>query len=405
MNVQQAFLQMTASQNTVIALRVDGTVWAWGESSNLLQTEGQRIEPNHARQIDGLTDIKAIAAGTDHLLALTNDGYVLTMGSNMYGQLGRLPIYAADPQPFGTWPDVDAMFLFEDRLLAVTHGDLWALSYEGAAKPVVLDQNITKAFGALGHFAALTADGRLLVADSEDSKPCRVLKADAPIVDASSVTGGVLIAMSDGRVFLGEGNMHELHQAKELNFELMPEGKAARVFGSPIPFVLTDKGELYYNQRTENGAIIMEKVEIPAAVKQWSPIHYVFFDGIGYIGKVLDEDNQVYDLELKLSHQADEIGPTASIKLSPTGRHASSLTGGAEVDKEGHIYEQGSSVPIDTHLPPSIRLRDASSLYHYFIEGRTYFYHFLAAEDGTLYWLGDWPHSGPQKEPGFASLP
>lgn len=397
--------QLTATQKSVFALQADGTVWEWGESSSEVKTNGQRIAPDQVRQIAGLSDIQAIAAGADHLLALTREGQVLTMGSNMYGQLGRLPIYAADPQPFGSWPGVDALFAFEDRLLAIRDGDLWALSYNGEAQPVVLGEHITKAFDAFGHFAALTADGRLLVADPEETKPCRLLQADEPIADASSVTGGVLIALIDGRTLLLEGNLRELDQAKELSFNPKPAGKPSQVFGNPVPIVLTDAGELYYNHRTEAGAILMEKVELPAAVKQWSPLHYVYFDDIGYAGKVLDVNHQVYDVELKLHRRSDDIGPTSSIIATPTDRYAVSLTGGAEIGEDGTIYEQGHLMPLDTRLPSGIRLRSAASLYHYYIEGRVYFYHFFAAEDGALYWLGDRPHTGPQKDPGFVSLP
>ncbi|WP_028550908.1 RCC1 domain-containing protein [Paenibacillus sp. UNC451MF] len=402
--VPKHIVQITASQHASVALKDDGTVWAWGNSSNLMGSGSQRIEPDHPRQLEGLTGIKAIATGTDHLLALTNDGHILTVGSNMYGQLGQQPIYAADPQLFGTWAGIDALFPFENRLMTVTHGDLWALSYDGSAKPIVLGHNITKAIAALGHFAALTADGRLLVADPEETKPCRVLQASVPIVDAASAANGLLLAISDGRVFLIEGNMAELEQAKELSFHPKPVGKVTQVFGELVPFALTDKGELYYNQRTENGSIIMEKINLPAAVKQWSPIHSDFSDGVGFIGKVLDMNNQVHDLALKLNYSASSNGRTASVTISPTGRQAISLAGGAEIDKNGRIYELGSNMPIDTQLPSGSRLQASGSLYHYFIEGRAYFYHFFVAENGVMYWLGDRPHTGAQRTPGFVVL-
>ncbi|MBE1444673.1 RCC1 domain-containing protein [Paenibacillus sp. OAS669] len=401
----QETVRMTASQKTVLAMKEDGTVWAWGESSNLFPTDTKRVGPDQPRPIAGLTNIRAIAAGTDHLLALTGDGYVLTMGSNMYGQLGRLPIYAADPQPLGSWPGAEALFAFENRLMAVIGGDLWALSYNRTAQPVVLGQKVHKAFAALGHFAALTEDGRLLVADPEETKPCRLLQVNGSIMDAAAAANGILLAMTDGHLVHLEGNTRELSPGRELSLHPKPKGKAVRVFGEPVPFVLTDQGELYSFQRTENGTMMLELVDTPSPVKEWSPIHYDYSEGIGFRGKLLDAANQVIEVEIKLNHRFDEQGQTAEVSLRLTGRQASGLTGGAELGQDGRIYEQGSHVPIDTHLPPGVQLRASTSLYHHFIEGRSYFYHFFAAKDGSLYWLGDWPDAGAEMSPGVVVLP
>jgi alpha-tubulin suppressor-like RCC1 family protein len=75
--------------NADFALLADGTLWGSGanESGQLADgTTQYRLEP---QRIPGLSDVKALAAGaTNHLLALKNDGTVWAWGRNDSGQLG-----------------------------------------------------------------------------------------------------------------------------------------------------------------------------------------------------------------------------------------------------------------------------------------------------------------------------
>lgn len=70
-----------------VAVRPDGTVWAWGGNTNGQlgdTTTTERRVPTET----GLTDVVAVAAGDSHSLALTTDGSVLAWGLNSSGQLG-----------------------------------------------------------------------------------------------------------------------------------------------------------------------------------------------------------------------------------------------------------------------------------------------------------------------------
>jgi len=77
------------------ALRDDGTVWMWGEDrEGLLATgvltlsgrSGQRqFTP---RRVAGLEAVTQIAGGSKHMLALKSDGTVWAWGANKYSQLG-----------------------------------------------------------------------------------------------------------------------------------------------------------------------------------------------------------------------------------------------------------------------------------------------------------------------------
>jgi alpha-tubulin suppressor-like RCC1 family protein len=78
-----------------LALRSDGTVWAWG--LNALGDMGDGITPGPfttlpgrvtPAQVSGVTDVVAVAAGYGHNLALKADGTVWAWGFNGHGQLG-----------------------------------------------------------------------------------------------------------------------------------------------------------------------------------------------------------------------------------------------------------------------------------------------------------------------------
>ena len=77
-----------------LALKSDGTVWAWGanyEAGVGDNTTGTRSRPVQVKGTGGvgfLTDVTTIAAGDTLAIARKTDGSVWTWGSNYYGQAG-----------------------------------------------------------------------------------------------------------------------------------------------------------------------------------------------------------------------------------------------------------------------------------------------------------------------------
>ncbi|MHA7627933.1 RCC1 domain-containing protein [Corallococcus sp. M7] len=71
-----------------LAIRPDGTVWAWGNNSQgQLGTGSTATSEPVPAQVPGLTDIVAVAAGSVHSFALRSDGTLFGWGGNDYGQL------------------------------------------------------------------------------------------------------------------------------------------------------------------------------------------------------------------------------------------------------------------------------------------------------------------------------
>ena len=87
-----------------LALRSDGTVWAWGDDTTGEVGDGvNSATPRPSpQQISGLTGVTQIAAGLDFGLALLSDGTVRAWGRNTAGELGigsASPSFSGTPRP------------------------------------------------------------------------------------------------------------------------------------------------------------------------------------------------------------------------------------------------------------------------------------------------------------------
>jgi hypothetical protein len=69
-----------------LALKTDGSLWAWG--SNLAGQLGDGTTEQRTRPVQVLTGVIAMSTAYYHSLALKNDGSLWAWGSNVYGQLG-----------------------------------------------------------------------------------------------------------------------------------------------------------------------------------------------------------------------------------------------------------------------------------------------------------------------------
>jgi alpha-tubulin suppressor-like RCC1 family protein len=81
--------QVAAGGWHTLALKADGTLWAWGENDfgqlGLGVTGGTHRVP---QQVGTASDWKTIAGGREHSFAIKNDGSLWAWGWNQYGQLG-----------------------------------------------------------------------------------------------------------------------------------------------------------------------------------------------------------------------------------------------------------------------------------------------------------------------------
>jgi alpha-tubulin suppressor-like RCC1 family protein len=83
------WVQITAGGNHSVAIRANGTAWAWGWNSNGRlgdNTVTSRLSP--VSVVGGFTDWVQISAGGSHTVAIRANGTAWAWGSNGYGRLG-----------------------------------------------------------------------------------------------------------------------------------------------------------------------------------------------------------------------------------------------------------------------------------------------------------------------------
>ena len=196
---------VAAGQAHSVALRNDGTVWAWGRNNyGQLGDNSMTNRSSPVRVVVStnptvyLTGVKAIAAGFEHTLALKSDGTVWAWGKNQnHGALGDgtttnrfVPVQVViSTSPLVYLTDVKAIAAGYDHTLALKNdGTVWAWGYNGS--------------GCLG-------DGTALDSHMDSFLPVQVVDS------TDHLTGVVAIAMreahsvalkADGTVWAWGGN-------------------------------------------------------------------------------------------------------------------------------------------------------------------------------------------------------
>ncbi len=158
--------------------RTVGTVWAWGYNGNGQLGNGT-FTTGLATQVSNLPGVVAIAAGTDHGLALASNGAVWAWGYNAYGQLGdgTTNTTATPVQAMGLPPGIVAIAGgYLHSLALASDGTVWAWGYN--------------AFGQLG-------DGTL----TNRSTPVQVSGLSGVVAIAASSYATSLALKSDGTVW------------------------------------------------------------------------------------------------------------------------------------------------------------------------------------------------------------
>ena len=80
--------KINAGSDTNIALKRDGTVWAWGTNLYGAYGNGTTTSSLAPVQTSNLSGVYSVAIGFDHCIAIKEDGTAMAWGTNQYGQVG-----------------------------------------------------------------------------------------------------------------------------------------------------------------------------------------------------------------------------------------------------------------------------------------------------------------------------
>jgi alpha-tubulin suppressor-like RCC1 family protein len=127
---------VAAGYDHTLALTSGGSVWAWGlRSWGALGDGTTTLHATTPQQVSGLSNVVAIAAGSQTSLALKSDGTVYGWGDNGAGQLGEAsPSYRTTPSQIPNLTGIAAISLKNDHTLALQNdgaesGIVWAFGY------------------------------------------------------------------------------------------------------------------------------------------------------------------------------------------------------------------------------------------------------------------------------------
>ena len=125
---ERAWNSVAAGANHTVAIRGDGTLWAWGDNSKGQLGDDSKKDKTSPTQIGTDTDWVSVAAGYGHTLAIDVDGKLWAWGDNSKGQLGDdSKKDKTSPTQIGTDTDWVSVAAGYGHTLAIdVDGKLWA---------------------------------------------------------------------------------------------------------------------------------------------------------------------------------------------------------------------------------------------------------------------------------------
>ncbi len=235
---------VVGGENYSLAIKNDGTVWAWGFNGDGQLGEGTLENKKTPVEVSGLTDVQKISAGRYHVLALKNDGTVWVWGDNQYGQLGdgtttskQIPVQIPDLTDV-----IDIAAGFSHSLVVKSDGSVWAWGRNN--------------YGELGDGTTTDRLNPVRVMDRNDITDY--------LTDAQHVSAGLdysMVLKNDGRVWtwgyngygqLGNGSKATSKEPVEVAGVSAIKAIAA---GRYHAAVLTDSGSVYTWGRNNYGQL------------------------------------------------------------------------------------------------------------------------------------------------------
>ncbi|XP_065076912.1 regulator of chromosome condensation [Ochlerotatus camptorhynchus] len=244
-------LKISAGDSHSACLLNDGRVYAWGSFRDSHGNMGLTLEGNKRLPVEVVRGLKSvdIASGGDHLVILSENGYVYTVGCAEQGQLGRISTRAASGESRRGKTDLLQPGVVTLRGKKILADAIWASTYCTFCR----DRNTAKiyAFG-LNNYCQLGIPN-----PSENVVKPVFVPEQTSFTDVKTIAGGqhhTLILKNDNKVHvigrkeygrLGLGNVSEDAKTVTAVGTLADKNVVEICCGESTSFAVTDKGEVF----------------------------------------------------------------------------------------------------------------------------------------------------------------
>ncbi len=127
----QCWLSVASGLEHTLAIKTDGTLWAWGRNDSGQLGIDSLIDSNIPVQVGTANNWKIVSGGVDHSAGVQTDGTLWTWGGNFFGQLGNgsfssgLSLAPVQVGNETNWNTVDCGYYFNVALKGSFTKSLW----------------------------------------------------------------------------------------------------------------------------------------------------------------------------------------------------------------------------------------------------------------------------------------
>ncbi|MHA6481862.1 RCC1 domain-containing protein [Paenibacillus sp. strain BS8-2] len=338
-----------------LVLTADGKVYAFGAGYSGQLGDGEfHAGLNVPTQIENLPPIKAIAAGSEHSILLSEAGDVYTFGGGYIGQLGQGKFYV-ESNDYGLSVPTKMMNLPKIKSIAAGYDHSILLSEEG------------KVYTFGGGYSGQLGDGNFYEEEQNGGSASPILLTNLPSMKQIAANGDHTLLLSlSGEVYafgyggagqLGQGVFYgseaEYGLSVPTKIESLPKIKKI-TSGMNHSLFLSAAGEIYASGSNNSGEVGQDtrdysKISTPTRITQLSNVVNI---AAGYNQSFAVVKHHVLDSSLDLSTATfDKYGPSQvdiSVEVQENGNKLAFIHDGQHVLIAGTDYtEDGTSITIN----------------------------------------------------------
>ncbi|KAA5542949.1 RCC1 domain-containing protein [Adhaeribacter rhizoryzae] len=345
---------ITVGDSHFMALKIDGIIYVrgnggYGQLGNGHFDLGHYHIPSRSMPVGSLSDITAISAGANHCLAVKSDGTVYAWGDDSYGQLGNDYNHpnghysanlnaSAKPQRINNLSEIISVSAGANHSLALkANGTVFTWgsdNYANSKVPVQVNNltGIVAIAAGVSHSLALKVDGNVFIWGGEGEGQ------DGSVTFNGRLEPKQVEELSDVVAIAG-GFFHSL---------------ACKLDGTVYAWGYNQFGQLRNGTTTNSNEPILVSIPLKAEIETISLPSNVFYVGqkdiiVGFTTESITMEN--YDQRDKYIAQLS----------NSTGSFSSPVTIGTGVSYSGYFWQISCTIPANTPFGTGYRIRVINS--------------------------------------------